>query len=187
LPIAVLGWGITTDTNVIGRPPVFSYSITNGTTSVETTLSQLGTDSKRTLISFQIHAPGNQSVTLKDEGAALSAFFEHVPLDEDKLSSIKYVYFPGIQEPEVLERMETAVTASGKEVLTNGGTGALLLSSNAYRELADVLAAHGLQIESVSVEEVLTKTVTKHGQKFAVPVTAIVYLNLQPRGPTGSR
>jgi hypothetical protein len=182
LPTAVFGMGSLTNTNGNEHQPVFSYSVTNGSASIEIDLWRLAMDSNGMLIGIKIRAPEGQSVDLKEEGAALTTFFKRVPLDDDKIRNIEYVYFPRIEEPEVLERMETAVTVPGKAV-SRGEMGDLLMRSNAYREIADVLAAHGLRMESASVENVMTKTITKGGQRFVVPINAIVYLELQ-RGAT---
>jgi hypothetical protein len=175
--------GSITNTNGYEHQPFFIYCVTNGTSSIEISLWRLAMDSNGMLISLGVHAPEGRFVNLKEEAAALSTFFKHVPLDEDKFRNIEYVYFPRIQEPEVLERMEMAVAVPGKEV-TAGEVGALLMKSNSYREIADVLVAHGLRVESASVENVMTKTVTKRGQRYVVPINAMVYLKLHGNATT---
>jgi len=101
-------------------------------------------------------ADSNKSVHIKDEAMALDKFFNIAPQLKYPASHLKFIYIPEMHESEVLERLNERVNAGGK--VGNGTQGKVfedyLLNKHAYRELEEVLKAHGLTIERIDVENV---------------------------------
>lgn len=137
-------------------------------------------DAKYTLHIKSFPLNTKQTVMIRDKADALSAFLARLSKSEVKPNRIENLYFSEINERKVQERLMNEASESGAWKKSKPReyakiVSSLLLSSNAYSEIENVLKKYNLKIGHISVENILTK---RHNREV-LPYSASVYIWLK--------
>jgi len=176
-------------TAVYGDEPstakLHSFDFANGTYIF--TVKPLTNDPTHASVTTTYHPKvANTLGSISEEASALTKVLDEL---QRKNLTVSHLYIPTTFQSEVIDRIQTAAVKSNtwrtRKILTAAPALVQMISeSKAYEELRTVLAAKGLEIISISVENILTESLKT--PKIEVPSSWNTFLILHKPSPINS-